>query len=896
MLISSTFIAIDSSAWTILDGMLDKVPGDFTAVTSPSNHTTNASGLRQAFLSVSGVQDVSVFRPLPSPQLRIGNASGTYPVGFDAYGIEPDHLPSFLRGIPVNGSLGLPRGSVALSTTLARFLRVGIGDLFSISNAEFENNTTQTFYENLTVAALITTPSNGFPYGFCIGYCGTGGTSLAVVNLEDVDWLQDRLDLTNHFSTSTYAQIWIDRVRFVNPYDVDGTELTLRRLVRKLEAAYPLFGNVGDNVSPVLGAFAQNLSSERLIFLLLSAPVFLLGLYVAAVGVELGYGNRRREVAILKTRGSSGRQAIGVLVAEAAIGGLVAAALGLLFGVLVAPPLEGVVSPGAGEGAGGRGIIISLGTVVTVAALSVLFMVAASYRASLRSARLPIVETLRFYAPGEATLRYRPWIDATLVTLGAATYAFAWLTQSAPGSFFTFLLGGVFFALLPAAPIFLIFGVTRLATRSTGRVYDWTAAASRPVARNLNHVVRRNLSRNPRRSANIAVIVALGLGFGLFAYGLLGSQQAYQVRTARAVVGGDLAVLGAPYTAAFEENLAALPEIATTTRFTTVAGLTSIGQPTVFALDSTSYFNVTRPDSWCFEGLTPGEAETVLAIPGDLLVTGRYFDEQALEMGQILTVSLTWHNATTNRDEGVTAQGTISGIVRSLPGLSNGEPLVPEAVFGSFATFRAVIENETRAGIVRTDGYLVNLRPGADWETAKADLESLANSDPLAVSPATVLAFQGIVQEQGSSPMTLAFLGFIRVEILFLAAILTAGLGIVLYAASLEREAELAAIAARGASRGQISGLLLGEGLSIVLIGVAVGAAIGFLASYLGTLFFLVGPPGTPPTLVPFFLVMPLEGWLLLLLAPLAMLGESALLGWRVARMDVARVLKLRGG
>jgi ABC-type lipoprotein release transport system permease subunit len=900
VLISGTFIAVDSSTWATLNAMLRDVAGDFWAGTYPSNRTVNASDLRQAFLSVSGVLDVSIYRPLPTQfptqGLRFGNASGGYTGWVAAYGIEPDHLPSYLRGVPVNGSLELPRSSVALSTTLARGLRVGIGDLFYVSNAVWDPtvNATRIFRVNFTVAALLTTPASGFPIGFCVGFCG-GPSSLVVVNLRDLDWLDDSLDLTDQFATSDYAQVWVDRVRFVNPYDIDGSKRALLRLGRDLQAAYPVFGNVGDNVSPVLDSFAQTTSLERLIFLLLSTPVLLLGLYLGAVGVELAHGDRRREMAILKTRGSSGRQVFGLLLTEAALGGLIAAALGLLAGALLSRLLVDIVNPFANLAAVGSGsVVLSLGTAVTVALLSVLFMAAASYRSARRTAELPIVETLRYYAPGETQIRYRPIIDVALVTLGTVTFAFAWLTQFQPGSFLTFLVGGVFFALLPAAPIFLILGATRLATRSTGRVYDWAARASKLFAKDLHHVIRRNLSRNPRRSANVAVIVALGLGFGLFAYGLMGSQQAYQARTARAVVGGDIAIFRAPDTPGLLQNLSALPDVAAVVRFTGVAGTTSFGWPLVYALDPSSYFDVIRAESWYFEGLSPPEAKAILETKGGLLATERYLRDQALEIGQVVGFSLTTYNGTTGKEQNVHAEGTIRGVVRVLPGMSNGETAAPEAIYGGYVTFQSIVDNQT-ANYPGGDNYILNLRPGADWRTAETDVSSLVSNPANAVEP-TVLAMEELNLQQAASPVTQAFLGFIRIEIVFLASILTAGLGLVLVAASLEREPEFAAIAARGASRRQTSGLLVGEGFAIVLIGIAVGAGIGILASYLGMEFFLVGPPGTPPTLVPFFFVMPPEGWLLLVLAPVAMLIESLLVGWRIARMNVARVLKLRGG
>jgi len=126
----------------------------------------------------------------------------------------------------------------------------------------------------------------------------------------------------------------------------------------------------------------------------------------------------------------------------------------------------------------------------------------------------------------------------------------------------------------------------------------------------------------------------------------------------------------------------------------------------------------------------------------------------------------------------------------------------------------------------------------------------------------------------------------------FMVVILTAGIGLILYAASLEREVELASIRARGASGWQTAGLLVGEGSSIMLVGVVVGAGLGVLSAYLSTTF----GSGSGESLVPLFLIVPVTSLLLLVAAPIAMLVTSVLVSLRVAQMDIGRVLKLRGG
>src|SRR5207302_7759067 len=80
--------------------------------------------------------------------------------------------------------------------------------------------------------------------------------------------------------------------------------------------------------------------------------------------------------------------------------------------------------------------------------------------------------------------------------------------------FVTFLIGPLFIVLLPLAPIFLMVGSSRLLTRSSSRVYEAASRVTRPFTKNLYHVITRNLQRNPRRAANVAVSMGLGLAFG----------------------------------------------------------------------------------------------------------------------------------------------------------------------------------------------------------------------------------------------------------------------------------------------------------------------------------------------------------------------------------------------
>ena len=310
----------------------------------------------------------------------------------------------------------------------------------------------------------------------------------------------------------------------------------------------------------------------------------------------------------------------------------------------------------------------------------------------------------------------------------------------------------------------------------------------------------------------------------------------------------------------------------------------------VYALDPATFFAVTNPEPWYFRAIGPDAARQILATPGQVLVTEAYLQNGFLAVGDGIPVQASVFNGTNY--ETVTVNTTIGGTVRGLPGTeSYGFFGLPSAIYGSAETFGPLLGSDQslppqfpRYG----ERYLVALHAGVDWRAAKADITALG------ASSVSVAAEQ--IEQLRSNPVFRAFFGFIELEMAFMVVILTAGLGVILYAATLERDVELAAIRARGASGWQTAGLLIGEASSIMLIGLIVGTGIGVLTAYLSTTLISAGPGTAGESLVPMLFTIPIEALLLLVLAPAAMLLTSFAVTIRVARMDIARVLKLRGG
>ena len=921
--VAGTFVAIDSSARATLNATLHGLHGDFSYSAVPpvsgspsSGNPKNGTDLRDALAAVPGVTDASIYRQinaswggtflLYNPRAATNN-SFSWSI---LTAVDPHHLPCTLRDATISGSILLPNGTVALDSQTATDLQVRVGDPVGLlsdvwSPAGYVNHSMI-----FTVGAIARPmPPSSYGGGLVIDPGPGSYEPLFAINLRDIDWVLSRLGLASRSLQSPQIQgeIWVDRGHLVNPYDIQGTKFQLSRLDRQLtqamiQAGYS--GQVNDDISSALSTFQSTFLAKRTQYLLISSPVILLGLYLGAVGVDLGHAERRRELGILKARGMSRRQVALLLILESLLGGIVAAVLGLFLGIALSRFLIGAVTPFGASAASGS-VTLTPDTIVIVVVLSIVFMAIASYRSAKRAAALPIVETLRHYAPGETRIHYSPTADIAMIGYSIFVLVMYWYATSGPGNLFIIMIAIPFLLTLPVTPILLTIGSVRLMTRSSGRVYEWTSRLIRPFAKNLEYVVSRNLSRNPRRSSNIAIIIALGLAFGVFIVSSLGSQQEMQEQSLRGSIGADMSatppfMANGSADAAFEANLSKVQGVAQITHVLPVSAQVSprasYDSPYVYAIDPSSYFTVSQPAPFYFEK-PRNEAATrqVLAVDGQVLITGQFAKDAALQIGDSLILSITTYPNGTPVSVSVTVH--VGGIVRFLPGTYNGYSFgvgnAPEEVYGSHTTLRELIVAQEKAGLgyPGSDRFLVALQPGADWKVVKAEV--------LVLGSANVLVYreyqEQLAQISNSTFLEGSFLGFVRMEIAFIVVILTAGLALIIYAAGLERTVEFACITARGSSGWQTAGLLVGEACSIMLLGVVVGFAAGLLAGYLSVGLTYGSLRGAEPV-IPNLLVFPVDGLLLLVLAPAAMFLTTIVVAWRIERMNVAQVLRMRGG
>src|SRR2546426_3431912 len=422
--VSGTFIAIDSSTRATLDAFLANLPSD---IDFEARASANGTQLREAVEVIPGVARVAVIRFTGIGKIESGAVSS--PVNAQVLGVEPDRLPFAIEEITVlAGNFSLPRGKAALSEDLAARLNVSTGATVSLRLASFDPANRTDPRVNVTVAAV---------FGGVRSEGGPVSTPLAVVHVEDAAWYEEQLGYA-YAGNGLAGEVRIDRAQVLDPYNIDGSLGSVARLDRQINSALGLFGGhiTSDNVPTALANFGNALVIQRIFYLGLSAPVLLLGIYLGAIGIDLSHAERRRELAVLKTRRASRVQTLGLLLLEAALGGVIAALIGLVAGVGLSRLLLVYVSLFSTAYAPQYELgVLSPATPATVAGLSVLFIAATRQPSARGAAGPPIVETLRYYAPGETHIRYRPSWDALLVTLAVLTYGMVLYSQANPGDF-----------------------------------------------------------------------------------------------------------------------------------------------------------------------------------------------------------------------------------------------------------------------------------------------------------------------------------------------------------------------------------------------------------------------------------------------------------------------------
>ena len=945
-LIAGSLIAVDASSMGLLRSAVGSTTVDFIG----QDYTFQYSGynLTHSNASVNAIQNVSYIREasywITSDEWTLENQEGreflSYAGGtYLAFVSSKSHM--LLEGNRIHGEVPNP-GTVAISRSAADDLGIVVGDTIVCSlrgNTVVVdpggNRTYGLVFLNLTfpVSQIWTQDKVSGEYVAdrpdlqderAVYLNGNGGVEPVIFNLESYQTVMNSTVqdfILEYGHTIRFASgivemaelrylIWTERGSVINIGDLGGSVDKLNFIQSRLDKVGDKYGFVMSD-SPLehqLGGLGHDLDSMKLLFVEMSLPVAALGVYLSVVGVDMGVNSRRREAGILKARGASDALVFVYLVLEAAILGALASLVGLASGVFVCRLLFSSV-PSVSSAVGSTGsfsssLMIGPTTVVLAIAFGIGLMFLSSYRSFRRVSGATVREAIHQYSPTAARDDYSPAADVVLIVFAVLSIASALLTANAVQdrgwSWITELALGLFLAwgivLFPFMPFFLSFSVVRIVTRGWRGLYAKFSWFVRPWTKELHYLVEKNLLRNPRRASNLGVLISLALASGLFVSVTMESTMAAQRNQVMFDYGSDIRVEGQWYGSDMSPGRqlniselaslnsipgvrASLPyQILTVQPYPYTAG----NQIRAAVIDCSEYADIVKLSDDYFAG---GGSSMLadLGTNGTALVTTRVLATYYLEIGERLMFDFFYYHW----DNGVLTRVdykfplTIIGAVTGLPGLSSADLVVDD---GSMSW----LTSQDISGAPFLANSFIALSKGADPKAVGSLAKSVFVHAGL--EPRISIAADGIAaikQERGFGAMQ----GFLYMEYVLSVAIMSVGVGLLVFVSVEDRERELACTMARGLSGSQMRRMLMGESFTLMVLGLVVGVSVGLTASYLFNTM-----PTSSATLVPKTMEFTVISLAMLLVSIASLILSSLLATARAGKVRLAEVLRIRGG
>jgi len=608
-------------------------------------------------------------------------------------------------------------------------------------------------------------------------------TIVAIVGFGDADNLAGATLALFELKT---AQGLFDKVGVYDAISVDAEEgVSQTELRNRIQAVLP------EGVEAVTSATVADENAQALndglgffkVALLVFAFIALfVGAFIIFNTFSIITAQRTRELALLRALGASRTQVLLSVLVEALLVGLVASAIGIGVGVLIAVGLEslltlfGIDLPSTSIQLLPRTIVVSLviGTVVTLVA---------SVIPARRAARVAPIEALRDGAGAArgTSLHRRVVVGVAVTALGVIPLLYGLFAKpDSVGQLVGFGAAVTFLGIAILSPLI-----------------------ARPVATVLGAPLRRlgvhgrlgqeNAMRNPRRTASTAAALMIGLALVSMVTILSASLKASFNAALDATLKADLTLTTSSFTA-FS------PEVANLVRQVPEAEAVSEFRQTVFRYDgNTSFLTAVDPDTIeSVATLDMVEGSTAALAQGSLLVFKDVAEENGFAQGETITLTF----PSTGEQEFIVG------------GIYGENRLVGDWV----VSVQAYEQNYTE----QLDSFvLVKGAPG------------VSPADLLAAVEAQVGDFPNIeVQDQAAFREKQA--GFIDqllglVTALLLLAVIIALFGIVntLSLSIFERTHEIGLLRAVGMTRRQIRAMVRWESVIIAVFGALLGLAIG---------------------------------------------------------------------
>ncbi|MEM2839191.1 MAG: FtsX-like permease family protein [Thermoplasmata archaeon] len=915
-------IAVDTSGIGLLRAAVNGVPVDFIGTPNryPSDILTGAASTNAM---IESVEDIKISTPIISVSSAcLMNSSGGVYLNEEGQNFDGSLIflssgsRQVLDSFKISGSLP-ESGFVAVPKDIADSLNLAVGDnitcVFKHITYLYEKGTIvgirNITYLNITlpISSIWTQPGhrelnhNGFNTKFMIAgedniWMGVARNPI-VFNIEDYDLWFDRAGSTSLYTVGLNYFIWVNREDVVTlanlPASVERLNLIQTRLIVRLE---PVDVVVSESLLiPSISSLNVDISEKEPLFLALSVPVLALGVYLSMVGVDLGVTERRREAAILKSRGASSQQVFGSLIIEAVLLGAISGVAALLLGALVSRFMLSSIASLGGEAAPElTDFIASPETIFLSVLLGISLMLLSSYGQFKRVSRTSVTSALHHYSPSATELSYWAGGDFVLLALSlwsivsiilgsdwVSNQGFSWVVEAIAR---ILVLSGI--TILPLLPFMLSLSLVHILTRGSRKIYSKFAWFVKPWTKDLHYLVDKNIVRNPRRASNLCIIISLALAFGLFISITMESTVSYEQEKVSFEVGADINLVSPvssprdlAVSPAMLDGLSSLEGVShsvTYSKLDAVLDITSIWpHERSVIMNFTDYFETVKPSNFYFVGVG---SEILRESSGEnsMLLSKDVADSFGLRVGDELNVvmmSYTKYNL---------VRVTIVGLVKGLPGFPGIDAFMDRSVISKipYANF---------TGIITSNGALIDVADGEDPIEVAFAAKTILENENLAV---TTTILQERLDALSKDPTFFSLTDFLRMEYVLSIVIMAIGVGLLIFVSVHDRENELACIMARGSSGGQLRKILMGESLSLMILGLVVGTCVGVLTAFL----FNALSGEVLYSAVERRMVFTLVSFSVLLISIVALIIASLIATSRAGKIKLSEVLRIRGG
>lgn len=815
------------------------------------------------------------------------------------FAIPPDYLQRF-ELLQISSGRFDPQG-VMVSEAMATAQHLQIGDQLQLS-----------FTGVPTPVSLPITGIANMDHADALFATATEAENALVADVVFVDqgWFQQQLQtplvayatapttqaLPGQVILDPQVHVRVDRTQL--PGDPTLAALHTDALRRQVERAFPGQIKAQDNLSGALKNAKADVLAAKLLFIFLGLPGVALAAYLAQFAAELFADAQRRELSLLRTRGATPTQLVGILAAAALLLAIAGSILGVLVGLgalLVAAGGQGAsaVNPfaagfdwalfgGSAATAFGAGLVLTF--------LAAFVPTATTLRREITQERRQVQRT------AQPPFWKRAYLDVLALAAAAAILVITQLNGGfKPSGNESTAITLSFYIFL--APFFAWVGSTllvlRLVEAGLRRSGERLAGLYRGPFGEIGVMAGKVIARRARQIAAATTVIALTLSFGTSLALFQHTYAAEKQLDAQYLVGSNIRVTPAL-------NTPQPPEFATQLQQPGVVGIAAVARDTqalvgsekntVYGIDVPSFRQVAYlPNSFFVDGsaqqtidamtnrttnYAPATARQVLdalaATPNGVIISVEQAEKYNIRVGDPVLLRL-FNRATGEYHD---AQTVAVGLFTYFPTSAQDSDFILNRAFMTAQSGYAPMDYF----LLKTDG-----QPDATARIAAGVTAQFANHLPIRVQTTDT-----VLRTEQSSLTALNLGGLGAMERLYTVLVASLGLGIFLLAMVNERQREFGAMRALGANLGQLRRILFAEATTIgglsLLIGGVVGVGLAVLLVQLLGVIFTIPATGVA---VPGAELAVLAG---LVLA--GMVASTLISSRRLARLKVVEALR----